>query len=237
MTRFDRIAIVLSIVAAAAAYLVAGRVFDHMPHVEDEMAYVWQAQVFSQGKLTLPTPPDAKSLMVPFIVDYHGQRFGKYPPGWPMALAFGLLLHARDWVNPILAGLGIWLTYRLGKKLFDERIALLAGFLTLTSPFFLLNSSSLFSHPWSLFLSLAFVLAWLDTFNSAQQGSQATRTDIHEGKPFDSLVCFVFKGSPAKWLTVSIAGLSLRPGCDTLRANLLFNIGEPKFRHGEDGRF
>jgi hypothetical protein len=231
MTRFDRIAIVLSIVAAAAAYLVAGRVFDHMPHVEDEMAYVWQAQVFSQGKLTLPTPPDAKSLMVPFIVDYHGQRFGKYPPGWPMALAFGLLLHARDWVNPILAGLGLWLTYRLGKKLFDERIALLAGFLTLTSPFFLLNSSSLLSHPWSLFLSLAFALAWLDTFNSVQHAPQGTMKGIHEEKSFDSLARFVFKGSPVKWLTVSVAGLSL--GLLALTRPLTaVGVGLPFFIHG-----
>lgn len=234
MTRFDRIAIVLSLAATAAAYLVAGRVFDHMPHVEDEMAYVWQAQALAQGKLALPTPPDANSLMVPFIVDYNGQRFGKYPPGWPVVLAFGLLLHVRDWVNPILAGLGIWLTYRLGKKLFDERIALLAGFLTLTSPFFLLNSSSLFSHPWSLFLSLAFVLAWLDTFNSVRPEGRAGR----KAKTFVDFVSacprsleVVFQEFPPGWVTVCVAGLSL--GLLALTRPLTaVGVGLPFFIHG-----
>jgi 4-amino-4-deoxy-L-arabinose transferase-like glycosyltransferase len=227
MTRFDRIAIVLSLVATVAAYLVAGRVFDHMPHVEDEMAYVWQAQALTQGKLSFPTPPDAKSLMVPFIVDYNGQRFGKYPPGWPMVLAFGLLLHVRDWVNPILAGLGVWLTYRLGKKLFDERIALLAGFLTLTSPFFLLNSSSLFSHPWSLFLSLTFVLAWLDTFNSVRPEGRAGR----KAKTFVEFVSLVFQEFPPGWMTICVAGLSL--GLLALTRPLTaVGVGLPFFIHG-----
>ncbi|HUI89204.1 MAG TPA: glycosyltransferase family 39 protein [Anaerolineales bacterium] len=217
----DRVALLLSLVAVIAAYLVADRVFGRVPHVEDEMAYVWQAQVLAQGRLTLPSPPDPTSLMVPFVVDYHGQRFGKYPLGWPMALALGLLLHARDWVNPILAGLALWLTYRLGKKLFDERIALLAALLTLTSPFFLMISGSLLAHPWCLFLSLAFVLAWLDTFRPERPPAQ-------KEKP---LVGFVFQQSAPKWLTVSVAGLSLGALAWT-RALTALGVGLPFFVHG-----
>jgi hypothetical protein len=68
------------------------------------------------------------------------------------------------WVNPLLAGLGIWLTYRLGKRLFGEPVGLLTGLLILTSPFFLMNSGSLLSHPFGLVLSAAFTLAWVDNF-------------------------------------------------------------------------
>jgi len=138
-------------------------------------------------------------------VDYNGQRFGKYPLGWPLMLALGVLLHARDWVNPILSGLGVWLTYLLGKKIFDERVALLAAALTITSPFFLINSGSLLSHPWSLFLSLSFALAWLDTFDAARK-------------------------LPA-WLTVSVAGLSLGVLAMT-RPLTAISVGFPFFIHG-----
>jgi 4-amino-4-deoxy-L-arabinose transferase-like glycosyltransferase len=164
MTRADRFAVFLSLLGVLAALLVADRVFERMAHIEDEMAYVWQAQAIARGHLTLPSPPEKESFLVPFVVDYNGQRFGKYPLGWPALLAVGVRLGIRSLINPLLAGLGIWLTYRLGKKIFSETVGLLAAGLTLTSPFFLMNSGSLLSHPFGLVLSAAFAMAWLDAF-------------------------------------------------------------------------
>jgi 4-amino-4-deoxy-L-arabinose transferase-like glycosyltransferase len=164
MTRPDRIAVLLSLLAILAAYWVHDRVFERMAHIEDEMAYVWQAQAIAGGRLTLPSPPEPKSFLVPFVIDYQGQRFGKYPLGWPATLALGEYLGRRYLVNPLLAGFAVWLTYLLGKRLFGETVGLLAALLTLTSPFFLLNSGSLLSHPLGLVLSTMFALAWLDAF-------------------------------------------------------------------------
>jgi 4-amino-4-deoxy-L-arabinose transferase-like glycosyltransferase len=143
---------------------VADRIFERMPHIEDEIAYVWQAQAIAHGRLTLPSPEYPKSFLVPFVVDYKGQRFGKYPLGWPALLAVGEFFGGRAWVNALLAGLGVWLTYRLGQRLFSETVGLLAAGLTVTSPFFLMNSGSLLSHPFGLVLSAAFALAWLDAW-------------------------------------------------------------------------
>ncbi|NJN44595.1 MAG: hypothetical protein HC806_07670, partial [Anaerolineae bacterium] len=98
--------------------------------------------------------------MIPFVVDHEGQRFGKYPLGWPAMLAIGIKLGMRDWVNPLLAGLAVWLTFVLGKKLMGKMVGFLAALLTATSPFFLVNVGSLLSHAWGLVLSLGFVLAW-----------------------------------------------------------------------------
>ena len=161
MSRTDRFAILLSLLGVLAAYLVADRVFEGLAHLEDEVAYVWQAQALAGGALKLPSPPEPKSFLVPFVVDYNGYRFGKYPPGWPAVLAVGELLDLRTWVNPLLAGLAIWLTYRLGRRVLNPRLGLLAAGLTLVSPFFLLNSGSLLSHPLGLVLSSGFALTWL----------------------------------------------------------------------------
>ena len=62
MSRSDRIAILLSLLAVLAAYWVHERIFERMAHIEDEMAYVWQAQAIAGGHLTLPSPPDTKKL-------------------------------------------------------------------------------------------------------------------------------------------------------------------------------
>jgi hypothetical protein len=165
MTRPDRIALIFSLLAALAAFVVHDKVFERLAHIEDEMAYVWEAQVISRGHITLPSPPEPKSFLYPFVVDYNGQRFSKYPLPWPVILSLGVRLGARALVNPILAALGLWLTYQLGKRLFGETVSLLASFLTLSSPFFLMNSGSLLSHPLGLVLSSAFVLAWIDGFS------------------------------------------------------------------------
>jgi hypothetical protein len=164
MSRTDRIAVVLSLLGVLGAFLVHGRVFEYMAHVEDEMAYVWQAQAIAGGNLTLPSPPGERSFLVPFVIDHEGQRFGKYPLGWPALLAAGIRLGARSLVNPLLAGFGVWLTYLLGKRIFSETAGLLAAGLTVVSPFFLMNSASLLSHPLGLVLSAGFALSWLEAF-------------------------------------------------------------------------
>jgi len=163
MTRNDKRAIFLSLLAVLITAWVAHTVFEGLPHLEDEFAYRWQARVISRGALTTPTPPEAESFLVPFVVDHRGERFGKYPLGWPVVLSAGEKAGLPWLVNPILGGLAVWLTYRLGKKLFGELAGLLAAGLTLFSPFFIIQSGSLLSHAWGLVLSLAFTLAWLDT--------------------------------------------------------------------------
>lgn len=183
MSRSDRIALIVSLVAILVTYYVTLQYFEEIPHLEDEIAYVWQARAIAEGNLTIASPPQASSFLVPFVVDYNGQRFGKYPLGWPIMLAVGVRLGIRSLINPLFAGLGVWLTYRLGKKIFGETVGIIASVLTLTSPFFLMNSGSLLSHSFGLVLSTAFVLSWI--------------------------VSFCEEGNPRPGLTVAFAGLTL----------------------------
>jgi len=195
-TFIDWLALLVSLVTIFAVYLLADRVYERMPHFEDEMAYVWQAQAISGGDLILPSPPNPKSFLIPFVIDYHGVRFSKYPPGWPTALALGFLTGLEDWVNPILAGFGIWLLYLLAKRITTPSIGLLAIILMLSSPMFWLLSGSLLSHAWSLALALGFILAWLDTFKRGE-----IKDSVDSGRSVVKI--------PPKWLTILVAGLSL----------------------------
>ncbi len=172
LSRADLLGLLISLLAAFGALYITTRIFEGVPHLEDEFAYVWQAQAIAGGQATLPSPPNEKQFLVPFVVDYNGQRFGKYPLGWPAVLGVGERIGLREWVNPLLAALAVWLTYLLGKRLLNETVGVLAAFLTLTSPFFLLNSGTLLSHPLGLFLSLAFCLAWLDAFGGLRDSRQ-----------------------------------------------------------------
>ncbi len=178
MSRADRIALVISLITILVTYYVTERFFESIPHLEDEIAYVWQARAIAEGKLTVASPPQPDSFLVPFVVDYNGQRFGKYPLGWPVVLAIGVRLGIRSFINPLLAGLSVWLTYRLGKKVFGESVGIIAAALTLTSPFFLMNSGTFLSHPFGLVLSAAFTLAWIDGFGERDASRRSLPTIV-----------------------------------------------------------
>ena len=179
--RADFFALLLAIAGFITSALVTQRTFEGIPHIEDEIAYVWQAKALNDGHLTIPSPPNPKSFLVPFVVDYQGERFGKYPPGWPALLALAIRLDIRPWVNPLLAGLGVWLTYLLGKKICGQWVGLLAAGLTVTSPFFLMNSGSLLSHPFGLVLSAFFALGWLESFWLPKSGEIADNSQKPKG--------------------------------------------------------
>ena len=167
---FNLAGLVLALAGFGLSLWVAVRYFESLPHIEDEIAYIWQARVIADtGRITTPTPVCPKCFLVPFVVDYGGLRFGKYPPGWPALLALGEKAGARALINPLLAGFSVWLTYLLGRRLFHPAAGLLAAFLTVTSPFFLINSGSLLSHAWTLLLVLGFALAWLDLFDPVER--------------------------------------------------------------------
>ncbi len=162
MSRSDWFALVLAVLASLLATWVSYGVAEGLAQLEDEFAYQWQAQIISQGDLKIPSPPEAGDFVVPFVIDYKGERFGKYPLGWPVVLSFGKSLGLIRLVNPLLAAVVVWLTYRLGQKLLGDRVGLLAAGLTVISPLFLTYAGSILSHTWGLVLSLSFAVSWLD---------------------------------------------------------------------------
>ncbi len=164
------LALGMALVAVVGSLWVAQQIFEELPHLEDEFAYRWEAQVIARGQVRIPSPPEAASFLVPFVVDYQGWRFGKYPLGWPVVLSWALRWGHPAWANALLAGLAVWLTFRLGARLWHPGVGLLAAGLTLTSPFFWLNSGSLLSHPTGLVLSAALALAWLDVVQPREDG-------------------------------------------------------------------
>ncbi|GAB4531303.1 MAG: hypothetical protein Kow0063_10400 [Anaerolineae bacterium] len=142
------------------AALISQGIFERIPHVEDEAAYLFQAQVFAQGRLKVPTPPYPASYWSPFVLDYQGQRFGKYPPGYPLLLSLGVRVGAGWVVNAVLASATLGLIALSGRYIYSPTTGLLAAALGLTCPVFLAMSGTLLSHPTSLFFTTLFLWAF-----------------------------------------------------------------------------
>ncbi len=160
-SKADKFILLLCLFAFLITAAIAFFAFERLPHLEDEVAYLFQAKTMALGRLTVPSPAHPNAFWVPFVLDYQGRRFGKYPPGWPGVLALGERLGAAWLVNPLLAAAALYLVYRLGRTLYDEETGLLAAVLGLASPLFLVLGGSFLSHlaclVWLLLFSLWFL--------------------------------------------------------------------------------
>ena len=138
-------ALLLALFAFGASLHINSTVFERLPHLEDEFAYLFQAKVFDGGHATVPRDPswqETKYFWQPFIIQpetpYPGTtnygRFGKYTPGWPLLLAIGTLFNAPWIVNAWIAALTVVLIYKMGRDIFSEAVGVVAALLMAISP-------------------------------------------------------------------------------------------------------
>lgn len=156
--------VVLLPTSAAVVALVLNRViFEGLPHTEDEVAFLFQAATLARGHLVAPAPPVPDAFAIPFVLVRNGMWFGKYPPGYPLVLALGVLVGYPPLVNAVAAALSVLLVIALAHKIYDFPTGLLAATLLVASPFFLIQAASFMAHTVCLALTLLFVFSFLLT--------------------------------------------------------------------------
>lgn len=155
-------ALALAFFALVMAALVSDRVFERLPHLEDELAYQYQAHIFAAGDITAPIPDEARAFWQPFVITYRANdaRFGKYHPGWPLLLALGLWMGQAWYINGLFALLTVALTYRLGREIFGASAGLIAAALVAFSPMALLLNATLMAHSAALLAATAFMYGY-----------------------------------------------------------------------------
>ncbi len=150
----------LTLLSFALSAYFSRQVFERLPHLEDEMAYIFQARAIAGGNFVVPSLDPSTSYWQPFVVDRDGVRFGKYTVGWPLQLAVGEVL-GQSWViNAFFASLTVAVVYRLGAEIFNRDTGVIAATLTAFSPAVVLLSASLMGHTSALFWTTLFMYAF-----------------------------------------------------------------------------
>lgn len=200
MTRITPI--VPAVIAVLASLALSWFAFEHMPHVEDEFAYLFQARTFASGALTLPAPSAAA---LPGL-DYYllevkdGRWFSSTLPGWPAVLALGVLAGVPWLLNPLLAGISVLLAYDITRRRAGTDAGDLVALMMATSPWLLAAAASLMPHTLTLTLIL---FAWWAILKAEDTGRKAGRAMFLAGlamglvfaaRPMDGLVMGVLTG-------------------------------------------
>jgi len=160
----DLLALLASLVAVVTTALIATQLLESIPHVQDDVAYLFQAKSLTLGRLWVPTPKLPTFFTEEFIPMYQGRWFSKYPPGWPLLLAVGVLAHLPWLVNPVLCGIDLLLIYLIGREVYGRGAALVATLLALSSPFLLFLGGSYMSHTSTLLYLSSFaylLIRWI----------------------------------------------------------------------------
>jgi 4-amino-4-deoxy-L-arabinose transferase-like glycosyltransferase len=194
-SRFDTfhvVAVGLAFFSFFMAALVSRTTFERLPHLEDELAYLYQARIFAAGDVVVEIPQPRRAFWQPFVIDYPetGNRFGKYPPGWPLLLAGGVHLGPLWVVNAFFAALNVIVIYRLGREVFNPDAGLIAAALTAFSPMALLLNASLMAHTSALFFFTLFMWCYwrMESNLRRHRGRSALRWGLAAGIALGLLV-------------------------------------------------
>jgi hypothetical protein len=152
MYRLVMICAVWTVLVSAA---LATFSYERHPHIPDEIAYIFHANYFAEGRMGGPAPPVPEAVETYLIDCDDGQCVSPVPPGWPAMLAIGSRAGVAWMVNPLLAGINVILMFILLRQLYDPFTARLGVLLLSASPWFLLMSMNFLTHTFSLTCALA----------------------------------------------------------------------------------
>ncbi|NOE35856.1 glycosyltransferase family 39 protein [Ruegeria sp. HKCCD7318] len=149
----------LAVFAALTSAILAWTVFDRVPHVEDELAYLFQARTFAAGALWSPAPPEAaQPALEYYLIDVTGGKWLGVPAqGWAVVLSFGVLVGAPWIINPVLTGIAVWLAHDIVRRTISRERADMVALLMATSPWVLAVGATLMNHALML---VTVLLAW-----------------------------------------------------------------------------
>ncbi|MEZ4642576.1 MAG: hypothetical protein R3E31_07530 [Chloroflexota bacterium] len=130
------------------------------PHVQDSITYLFQAQTLARGRLWAPAPPIPRRFPMSFCWWKTARWFGKYPPGYPLVLAVGVLVGQPWLVNPLLAALTIPLFVWVGEAVVWAQHGAAGCRLALASPFSCLCPAVLWRLAQGCFWITLFMFSW-----------------------------------------------------------------------------
>jgi len=152
------IVLIAALFVFTASALISLLVFEGIPHLHDEVAYLFQAKIFQLGKLYVPSPCLPEAFDFTHIIN-NGRWYSQYPPGFPLLLLLGLLIKLPWLINPLLAGIATMAIYYLGREMYDQSTGLVASLLLAASFWFWVISATMMSHTASLLFGIFLALS------------------------------------------------------------------------------
>lgn len=129
-----------------------------LPDNVDSVAQLFQAKLFSMGKLYTTPHPLMEFFTQPFFIINQGKWYSQYGPAHAFFLMIGLWIGAPWLVNPLLTACSGLLIYKITERIYNIPTACLAIILFSFSPLVHYYGSGFMNCVTSLFFTLLFLL-------------------------------------------------------------------------------
>ena len=138
----------LAVVSLGCYALSARWVFNGRPLLVDEVAQLFQARIFADGRIAgvLDAAPELFSAL--HLVERDGRVFSQFPPGGPVVLAAGVVLGATWLAVPVCGAFATWCFAAFSRGVESDRpgVSLLASLLFAFAPYMVFMSGSQMNH-------------------------------------------------------------------------------------------
>lgn len=143
-----------------ATVLISGKTLEQFPNSSDEYAYLFQAEMFSRGKLWEPAHDLPDFFYSNNITQYDGVLVSRFPPGWPLLLSQAFEIGLQPWlVNPVLGLVTLVVFYLFARRYYGEQVAVWSLLAMAFTGYYVFNAASFFSHTSCLLVALLFVFS------------------------------------------------------------------------------
>lgn len=131
---------------------------ERFPGSSDEYAYLFQAEMFSDGRLWAPAHDLPDFFRQDNIAQHEGILVSRFPPGWPVFLSASFEVGIPAYViNPVLGLLTLIVFYFFARYLYGDQVALWSLIALAFTGYFVFNSASFYSHVLCLLVTLLFM--------------------------------------------------------------------------------
>lgn len=140
-----------------------------IPHVPDEVAYLFIAKMFALGNIILPieVSPDHFNYFPGILTVDTGFWLFQYPFGHSILLALGTIFGVPNLIPPLVGALVVFFIFFITRTIYNDHTSVILLLLPAISPFFLVNAASFMSHNSAslyLVLSVYFLIVYYKNY-------------------------------------------------------------------------
>lgn len=130
-----------------------------LPFSGDDQSYLFQAKIFTNGKLYANVPEKPEFFSLQYTEMNNGKWYSIFPITWSLILSFGMHVNLQWIINPVFGLSTLFIIFLFAKSVYDIKTAHLALIFAAFPPFYIFNSASYYSHtPALFFASLSMLL-------------------------------------------------------------------------------
>lgn len=187
------------------------------PRIIDATSYFLEAKSLAHGSFSFRVPDPTGSFRGRFLLAHDdGHALGVlFPPGYPLLLALGVLVHAPLGVGPVLAALLVLATYHLARGLGqDAKVSMLAAALSALCAALRYHTADTMSHGLAALLTTtSLALALRRSFRPAALLSGLCLGLLVATRPVSAGVALVLCGwalrgrTPRHWLALALGSV------------------------------